>query len=350
MLPTRLRRTRSRRRSEDYSGRPPSPRLRRFARSMALVHALVFQKVFLNTQKLLFSGLVWDYAACGAAYLSTLLFSKLMEAVLPVSLHADECRLCTCSCVFFILAAHTNFVLALDVTLFVGFVLGSKFLWWPKRDAPTVATRASSAKPKSTITPSLLKDIALVSAAQHREYVKKDTGYRCYMNLECTSLGIACGRGEATLQTWTEVNSKRDFAVFHWRATSPTFTETSVVRIRCDSVANRLVPLPSDWKETLKVASLELAKHRFGKLQLHTMATVSATEHSSEISLSTNHRAIATLECTCLENLDLETVPRRALVPYVWRAQLGLYKSGAERLAEARVFDCMRELQTICLK
>ena len=163
--------------------------------SLVLVHCLVFQEVLLSVVALLPHGLLWDYVACGVAYLTTLLFSKIMEIALPEPLHTERCQLYTCVSVLIVLAANMNCTFAVDVACTIGFAMPRKYLWWPMRAASAGAAGVARAEPFRVVTFALLRAAATASAARHREYVKKDTGYRCYVNLQCERhprLGRAC--------------------------------------------------------------------------------------------------------------------------------------------------------------
>ena len=105
-----------------------------FMPSMArLVHMLVFQEMLLLFP---LDVLHAQYAAIGAAYAVTLLFSRLLGWSLPAGIHSCRCRELTTAALLLAIALHIGPTIAIDVALFVYFAMPDLYLFWPLKRAP----------------------------------------------------------------------------------------------------------------------------------------------------------------------------------------------------------------------
>ena len=118
-----------------------------------------------------------EYQMCKALYLGAL---TGVRALLPRAWHSGWCRLLSSAVVAGIVAGVAGPTCALVGA--VGFSVGCRdeLLLLPKRLAVP-----ATALPPSAVTVGLLRAAATASAVQHRDYVKKDTGRRCYVSLQC---------------------------------------------------------------------------------------------------------------------------------------------------------------------
>ena len=217
-----------------------------------------------------------------------------VKAFWPRTWHFYLCRVFSSGVAAGIAApvAGKHVALLAAIALFVG--CRDELLLFPKRDYGS-----TTEKNPPIVTVLALRNAAVQSAARHRNHIKKDTGYYCYVPLRCQYIGVVRGGGNgAPQQNPSNIDPLKDVAIFRWLSSS---MNTEDVRVRCDIAVDpsRLVRLPGGWKEVLKNASLALAKPRFNAAQLRSMGSVSAAEHIDKLLLQTGHRAQASLECLC---------------------------------------------------